>query len=435
MIGRRTKPSAAELDKPKGFDDFDLKLGDVMRGERATLGKSLLDVQRELKIKATYIAAIENADLSAFETQGFVAGYVRSYARYLQMDPEWAFQRFCKEAGFVVGDTNVMRPAGGPQQRSVTNASLHKTKGRTESRDPFADPNPKFLPPSRGFFAGVQPGAVGSLLVLTALVASLGFGAWRVLQVVQRVQVAPVDQAPGAVASLDPLANVARLPGAVPPVEGQKDKIKVPNADALSRLYAPQALDVPVLVPRDGPIAAINPNAPSAIDPATGLATASGAGGTQTAAAQPDPNASLDPALAAAVAAAGGATKDTGGAPVVVANANPSVQIMAVHPAWVSVKASDGSTLFEKILDAGQKWTVPQGDKPVFLRAGNSGAVYFLVNGKAYGPAGAPGSVTKHLNLSVASLEQTFSVADLGSNPALAKAVAVADASQTLRKK
>ncbi|OIQ67000.1 hypothetical protein GALL_514270 [mine drainage metagenome] len=55
MILRRGKPSAAGEEKPKGFDDFELRLGDVMRGERATLGKSLLDVQRELKIKATYI--------------------------------------------------------------------------------------------------------------------------------------------------------------------------------------------------------------------------------------------------------------------------------------------------------------------------------------------------------------------------------------------
>ncbi len=42
----------------KGFDDYELKLGDIMRGERATLGKSLLDVQRELRIKASYISAI-----------------------------------------------------------------------------------------------------------------------------------------------------------------------------------------------------------------------------------------------------------------------------------------------------------------------------------------------------------------------------------------
>src|SRR5690606_24664330 len=102
MIGWRSKPQAAEEEKPKGFDDFDLRLGDLMRGERATLGKSLLDVQRELKIKATYIAAIENADVSAFETPGFVAGYVRSYARYLGMDPDESFARFCREANFAV---------------------------------------------------------------------------------------------------------------------------------------------------------------------------------------------------------------------------------------------------------------------------------------------------------------------------------------------
>ena len=72
-----------------------------MRGERATMGKSLLDVQRELKIKAAYIAAIENADPTAFDTPGFIAGYVRSYARYLNMDPDIAFDAFCKESGFV----------------------------------------------------------------------------------------------------------------------------------------------------------------------------------------------------------------------------------------------------------------------------------------------------------------------------------------------
>ena len=35
--------------KPKGFDDFELKLGDTLRGERATLGKSLVEVQNELR--------------------------------------------------------------------------------------------------------------------------------------------------------------------------------------------------------------------------------------------------------------------------------------------------------------------------------------------------------------------------------------------------
>ena len=72
-----TKKGQNYRSAPKGFDDYELTLGDVMRGERATLGKSLLDVQRELRIKASYISAIENCDPSAFDTPGFIAGYVR----------------------------------------------------------------------------------------------------------------------------------------------------------------------------------------------------------------------------------------------------------------------------------------------------------------------------------------------------------------------
>ena len=52
MIGWKTKPEeAVEDSKPKGFDDYDIRLGDLMRGERATLGKSLLDVQREAPVR------------------------------------------------------------------------------------------------------------------------------------------------------------------------------------------------------------------------------------------------------------------------------------------------------------------------------------------------------------------------------------------------
>ena len=88
-------------DGPKGFDDFELKLGDTLRGERATLGKSLVEVQNELKIKAAYISAIENCDPLAFDTPGFVSGYVRSYARYLDLDPDEIFEKFCLESGFA----------------------------------------------------------------------------------------------------------------------------------------------------------------------------------------------------------------------------------------------------------------------------------------------------------------------------------------------
>jgi cytoskeletal protein RodZ len=394
MIGWRSKPHATEEEKPKGFDDFELRLGDVMRGERATLGKSLLDVQRELKIKATYIAAIENADVSAFETPGFVAGYVRSYARYLGMDPDWAFQRFCNEANFTVA--HGMAAAAAPQR-------VREARARVEFADPLANPNAAFVPRGESWLSRIEPGAVGSLAVLAVLVGALGYGGWSILREVQRVQLAPVDEAPVVVAEIDPLTP-ATAPRPAAPGEGQ-DGTEVADATAqdgelMDRLYRPQALDVPVLVSRDGPIAAIRP------DPvAQSEAAASGEG-------------AIDAALAEAL----------GTDVQVVADAKPGIEVLAVRPSWVRVNSADGTVLFEKILDAGERYAVPPLETAAVFRTGNSGSVYFVVNGTTYGPAAPGAQVVKDIALSPESLSQKFAVADTAKDGDLA-AIMTADAS------
>jgi cytoskeletal protein RodZ len=396
MIGRRATPSTPAIDQPKGLDDFEVRLGDLMRGERATLGRSLLDVQRDLKIKATYIAAIENCDVSAFESQGFIAGYIRSYARYLGLDPEWAYEKFCAEAGFA--------PTHGMSNSvTATRGAAGPALGQKALRDPFADPNASFVPRGTSVFSGVEPGAVGSILVLVLLIGAIGYGGWSVLQEVQRVQLAPVEQAPVVVAEIDPLGNVSAQPPLVrsaPEVETAEAQVSDPVAGAgLDRLYRPQALDVPVMVSRDGPIAAI--------DPRTGE-------GVETAQAGAD-------AVAQGVEAA---------IQVVEAEA-PAVEIVAVRPSWVRVQAADGTVLFEKILDAGERYVVPQMEEAPLLRAGNSGSVYFAVNGQTYGPAAPGAQVVKNVALSPEALKSSYQVADLTSDPDLAALVSVADASPT----
>lgn len=392
-----------EIEKPKGFDDFDLRLGDLMRGERATMGKSLLDVQRELKIKAAYIAAIENADISAFETQGFVAGYVRSYARYLGMDPDMAFARFSKEANFEVAH-------GMSAAASSSGMTAARSRSTQTFSDPLANPNASFIPRGESMFARVEPGAVGSLLVLVALIGAIGYGGWSVLQEVQRVQLAPVDQAPTVVAEIDPLGNVT---GAAPLVRSAPVTEDVASADpvrqqaeGMDRLYRPQALDVPVLTSRDGPIAAINPRLAQSAAPASASA--------------------VDAAVAEALA------NTDATAVQVVAEAQPGVQILAVRPSWVRVSSADGTVLFEKILDAGERWSVPQLEEPPVLRAGNSGSVYFAVNGQTYGPAAPGAQVVRNLALSPEALTEKFALADLERDADLAAIVNVADASQVL---
>jgi cytoskeletal protein RodZ len=402
MIGWRSKPSTAGVDKPKGFDDFELRLGDLMRGERATLGKSLLDVQRELKIKATYIAAIENADVSAFETQGFVAGYVRSYARYLGMDPDWAFQKFCVEANFTVAHG---------MSAAASSQGITAKRAPQDFGDPLANPNATFIPRSESVLSQIEPGAVGSVLVLAVLIGAIGYGGWSVLQEVQRVQLAPIDQAPVVVADIDPLDGVQRINPLVPEIADAPDADPAALAEAntsaqpdlMDRLYRPQALDVPVMTSRDGPIAAINPREAGTL-----------------ASAPADPMAAaIDQALAEA-----GVTEGV----QVVADAAPQLEVLAVRPSWVRVQSADGTVLFEKILDAGERYVVPSLEEPPVLRAGNSGSVYFAVNGRTYGPAAPGASVVKNVALSAEALTQTFAEADLSVDADLAKFVNVAEA-------
>ena len=85
--------------------------------------------------------------------------------------------------------------------------------------------------------------------------------------------------------------------------------------------------------------------------------------------------------------------------------------------------------LFEKILDAGERYPVPNLEQAALLRAGNSGSIYFVVNGKTYGPASPGAQVVKNVALSAEALTGAYTVADLSGDADLAQFVNVADAS------
>jgi hypothetical protein len=373
-----------------GFDAFELRLGDLMRGERATMGKSLLDVQRELKIKAAYIAAIENADPTAFDTPGFIAGYVRSYARYLSMDPDWAYDTFCTESGFVTAH-------GMSKQASGAKAVLHAPF----DKDIFAMPATPFIPVSDAMFAAVEPRAVGSFLVLIALIGGLGYGGYTVLQEVQKVQMAPIENTPTVVANIDPLAG-----GGLPTADAGVNVIAgfdAPSTESLNRLYRPQALDAPVFVPRDGPIASLSTLGNGMFAPTSGERPGLVGQDVGTTLAGVAPNIQ------------------------VTESPLPGVQLVAVRDAWVRVRSADGTVIYEATMAAGDTFDVPQTTEPATLRIGESGAVYFAVNGTHYGPVGPNGQVTSNLSLALDNLTTSFAVADLTADSDLADVVRVAE--------
>ncbi|MDB4240660.1 DUF4115 domain-containing protein [Yoonia sp.] len=391
MIGKTFKRTGASEDvKTKGFDAYDLRLGDLMRGERATMGKSLLDVQRELKIKAAYIAAIENADPSAFDTPGFIAGYVRSYARYLNMDPDQAFDTFCDESGFETAH-------GMSAKASSLKGKSYDPGAAALGKDIFSASATPFIPAGDAVFSGIEPRAIGSVMVLVALISGLGYGGWTVLQEVQKVQFAPVEQTPAVVSDLDPLAGANN---SLQISETLAD-FQAPSTEALNRLYRPQALDVPVLIARDAPISTLSPGSigsliPNAVMPQSPVLAA----------------ADLDTPLPSAIQ--------------VVEPPVPELQLVAVRPAWVRVQSADGTIIFEGVMAPGQNFVVPATEDPARLRVGESGAMYFAVNGVHYGPVGPAGVVTSNVELTTASLTEVYAVADLSADNDLAEIVNVA---------
>ncbi|TWI36759.1 helix-turn-helix domain-containing protein [Paracoccus sulfuroxidans] len=418
MIGLRGNTPAQPQDEPTGlppgFDDPDFRLGDLMRGERATMGKSLLDVQRELRIRASYVAAIENADISAFDTPSFIAGYVRSYARYLGMDSDWTFRRFCQESGFQ--PTHGMAPAASgpkPQRRP------------SDPVEALANPHAIFLPKQESFWSSIEPRAIGSVLVMVMLACGLGYGGWTVLQEVQKVSLTPGEQTPGVVASLDPVQEAAE------PETVETAQINLPRPEGIDRTYRPQALEVPVLIARDGPIAAIDPGltnsaapgaAATAVVQAQNPATPDGMNVAQSVAAGMVPAApNLEVAMGPGIPAEQAAVRT-------VAPDAPEVEILAVRPAWVRVTSADGTVLLEKTMDAGERFALPKLEAPPILRAGNSGGVYFAVNGQTYGPAAPGAKVVKNVELSANSLTTAYAFADPAKDPELAEMIALASA-------
>lgn len=419
MVGRRFPRGLGDDDPDiRGFDAFDLRLGDLMRGERATLGKSLLDVERELKIKANYVAAIENADPSIFDTPGFIPGYVRSYARYLGMDPDKAFQTFCVESGFSIAHG---MSAEASSIRKPDTAGARKLARKARVEDPLISPNTPFLPANEGFMARIEPGAVGSVLVLVALITAIGYGGWSVLRQVQQVQLSPVENTPTVLADLDPLSGAMTRDDDGQAGDDAVGVLQPPRDERMSRLYRPKALDVPVMVARDAAISTLDPREGGALSHRDGVPGIDrsiemalreahlGDGGTG-ASSGPGPRAEMDEGAFAT--------------PQVVAEAPESLQVVAVRPAWVRVRSADQTVIFEGIMNAGDTYDVPATEVPPTIRIGASGAVYFAVNGQHYGPAGARGAVTSNLALAAEPLTDRYSVADIEADQDLMQYVA-----------
>jgi transcriptional regulator with XRE-family HTH domain len=69
-------------------------VGQALRAVREYQGRSLDELAEATRVRASYLAAIEDMRLERLPSRPFTIGYIRAYAQALRLDPEAAVERF-----------------------------------------------------------------------------------------------------------------------------------------------------------------------------------------------------------------------------------------------------------------------------------------------------------------------------------------------------
>ena len=390
----------------RGFDTYEVSLGDEMRGERASMGKSLADAETDLRIKGRLIEAIENCDLSAFPNHSVVAGYVRCYARYLGMDVETCYARFCQESGFK-SPVAMMATEGLGRSTGLGADPLNSSAGAQIGLSRFAAP-----PIPRGLSMRVSLGGLVSSTVLMMILAGLSYGGYALLQDIQRVGFAPLVEAPEVVADAPDISVPASDPNFTRP-----EAADYAEDGALAGVTVPAYLPDLKYPRRDGPISAIDPATYGVFArPETQVALRTG---VESGVVDSADDAISRDAMHDALQTAGAAQTSSDHIPglgeaqaaepaIALTPRATGVTVHAVETSWVRIRENGNTILFEGILDPGQRFSLPEVAAAPILRTGNAGGIYVAASGEVYGPVGRRGSVVKNLSLEVDAIREQF---------------------------
>lgn len=408
----------------------DNALGPLLVGARATAGKhDLKQVERDLRIKARYLDAIEKLDADNLPAEAYLYGYVRAYAAYLQphlvLTVDEAWNKFKSELEAKTGQPlrgSAERSGEAGQARKPRKIALPSAETLAKAKEVAAkvsaleaeaaprsvdvvikDPSPvqgreispskrlaeraaaakaATVAPGRGAAPEGRSGGQGlaswaiAAGVLVAIVG-VGYGGWMALRQAQRVTTAEAE--PG----VEELVVVAAIgEGAAPDVARPPVSAYEPGG-VLTEIYEPPA-DAAL---SDGPISSIDPEIvgayraerPSVNRPA------------------PDPEAleAIERAVASLAPAPDPAPPE------------PALAVRAIEDVWLRIRNGAGGVVFAGIMRPGEMAVLPPEYGPYDVRAGNAGGAVVVVEAVAYGPVGERGQIAS-MSLDPAEIAARF---------------------------
>ncbi len=425
--------------KVNGFDSYTLLLGEELRGERATFGKSLLQVQKDLKIKAAYISAIENCDLEAFPNKGYIAGYVRSYARYLNLNPEEVYERFCTESGFSSYDrSSKIGSINSNKNKSLKSYNIQTQLDWKPSYVGFQEVDKSVF--SKGYLL------LGPFVVVFLVLFGIGFGAWKVLIDIQKLKIVPADSLPIIMSEMNLQSSEIINKNKIKSYQFVSKDFEFNNHEASER----KKLLAPKVSYRDGPIVdlqledigvlGVNSTKLDRSLPLVGALS-----GSKGKLAVKNFDFGVVPEFHVSTFAVNGydVPFDAGtpvpyvqktlnpkaniGSPIIdqtnprqqekdkvfIANVEPSLNIFAVKPSWIRINDEGSKVVFEQILKAGEVLEIKNKWLNGSLRAGNAKDLFFSLNGVTYGPVSDSKKVIKNFRINTQNIFKSLKINDL----------------------
>ena len=364
-------------------------VAEKLRNRRLEFGYSLEDIEGALRIRLSHLAAIEEGRTEDLPAMVYVLGYIRSYARLLELDGEALAKQFKEEVGAAPNQTELQFRVPDSESRGV-------------------------------------PG--GAAMLIGVIVAAFAYGSWYYLSTNDRTLADLIPSLPerlggggGAVVATPIERNPE--PVAVSSASATADLPLIPPVPAAVRptATAPGPASPGVMTDQGAPQRTAAANAPresieqpqDTVPETPGRAEMSTGSGPPTAVSLANANASPAPAARRDPTAAVAAMPAPVAAPPVdpaaagntapprvfgVVGAPTRIAIRAVQESWLQIKDAAGNVVATKTLQPGDLMNVP--DLPgMRMTTGNAGGLQIMVDGVQSPWMGRSGEVVRNVSL------------------------------------
>lgn len=331
------------------------RIGDILRRVREQRGESLYAISDFLRIRPTFLAALENSRYDEFAADAYVTGFLKTYADYLGLDTRASVEMYRREMA-------------GRRRKP----QLNMPKPISEGRAPTV-----------------------AILFGAAMAALLLYALWYWLSSSSRTQVELAPQLPRTPAS-EPAAASA------PVRESPAEQTPAPEKEKSEPAPLPEIT---------GKVLMTEPKPPTGISLSSALPTVPFPAGpaiktedkkaeikeeekkTEVKNAEEEKKAETEK-VGEPLKLTPGAAKDQGAQ----TSEKARVIVKATKETWVLITDNQGNTILDKMMEPGETYVVPNG-KNLRLTAGNGEGVTLSLDGVELPKLGADSHIVRDVPL------------------------------------